>query len=286
MPGRVKGPYDQGLLLQAPNDYVPALRRVCADSVAHMRRFPFFVTVASLIAATFLAFSSAPSNADNATYDVWGIRGADRVISSDACRRLAITASTNISRSDFWEATTEVYLRGEYIESVDLSYESAGRLRGYFWYCPGYNYVGEFKVGPTEVSVWPDEADYKTVFMDSSKGSFKAKQAARFTKMKASRKDRTVTIKTNPQYYSVGDDSGWYPGNAANHSKASRKQTAFRLQRRGANGTGSWQTIKTARPPKGKTLTFKVKAKKKAQYRIVSNETRYTFAKTSKVVKR
>lgn len=122
--------------------------------------------------------------------------------------------------------------------------------------------------------------------MDYSKGSFTAKQASRFRGVKASRKGSTVTIKTNPSYYATGWDSGWYPSSAANHRNASRNKTAFRLQQRSANGNGSWKTVKTAKPPKGKTLSIEVQARKRAQYRIVSNETRYTFPSTSKIVKR
>ncbi|MFS0885362.1 hypothetical protein [Aeromicrobium sp. 179-A 4D2 NHS] len=249
-----------------------------------MRRLPILATAATLIAGVFLAISSAPSNADDPSYDVWGIRASDRVLNSNSCRYVTVTASTNINPDDLLSIDAEVWRGSENVGSVSLSHTSAGRLRGQYYHCP-YEGVGTFRIGPSEVSVWSGDFDL-TSHMDYSKGSFVAKQAARFTKVKASRKGKVVTVKANPQYYSIGWDSGWRAAKASEFQTSVRKSSHFRLQRRNANGTGAWRTVKGAKPPKSKTLVFKVKTKRKYQYRIVSNETTTTFAGTSRGVRR
>lgn len=249
-----------------------------------MRRFALLATAASVLAGVLIAITGASANADDSSADVWGLRGSDRTINSGSCRYVTVTGYTNIASDDLMMIDTEVWHAGKHVGSVSLDVTSPGRLRGQYMHCP-YEGLGRFTLGPSEVSVWTDDFDL-TSHMDYSKGSFVAKQAARFTKVKASRKKSIVTIKSNPQYYATGFDGGWTPISQANTAKKHRNKTVFRLQRRNANGTGTWKTVKTSRAPKGKTLTFKVKTKKKAQYRIVFNETAYTFQSISRGVRR
>lgn len=249
-----------------------------------MRRIPALAAIISLIAGAFLAISGTTAHAEGG-YDLWGLSGTDRVVKSGSCRTITVTASTSIPASYGPRADVEVWLRGDYIESLTLRSAGSGSLRGQFTHCPSLDGVGRFRLGPSEVTFSDDDFnDY--AFEDNSKGYFDAKQASRFTKVKSSRKGSVVTIKSNPQFWGSVPPEAWFPSKREYTTKKSRNKAAFKLQRRNANGTGSWRTVKRAKAPKGKTLTFKVKAKKKAQYRVVSLETDRTFSSTSKVVRR
>lgn len=279
-PPQAKWP--SGAPARVPSEPVPETVETDRCYRDDMRRIPVLATTVSLIAGAFLTVSGTTAHADNSYYDIWGIRGADRVINSDSCRYVTVTASTNINPDDLLSVDAEVWRGSENVGTVSLDHTSAGRLRGQYYHCP-YEGVGTFRVGPSEISMWTNDYDLNS-HMDYSKGSFVVKQASRIRGVKSSRKGSTVTIKANPQYYATGWDSGWTAINTDSTDKPKKK--VFRLQRRNANGTGSWRTIKRAASQKGKTLTLKVKASKKAQYRVVFNETRYTFSSTSKVVRR
>lgn len=226
---------------------------------------------------------SAPSASAASGYDLWALSAANRVVSSTACRYVKVTARTNAPDGDNLLATTEVWLDGEFIDEVVLRSAGPGRLAGNFRHCPREHYVGEFRLGPSEVE-YLDEHDLVEAFVDNSRTRFKAKQAARFTAVKAVRKGKTLTVTARPQFYGIGNDrTGWAPATQKYRRGKYKTNTAFRLQRLTSTG---WKTVKTARAPKTKTLTMKVKAKRSARYRLVSNETLRTFSQTSKTFRR
>lgn len=249
-----------------------------------MRRFSVISAIAALFAGLIVVVSGSSASADDPSRDIWGITSGKRVVNSNSCRYVTVTARTNLREDDVLDIDTEVWLGGRNTGSFSLSHVGAGRLRGQYYHCPSEG-LGRFRIGPTQISVW--DGDYNVYsYMDGSSGSFVAKQASRFTKLKASRSGSKVTIKSNPQFWASNYPGEWTPFTTANVSKSYRSSTAFRLQRRNANGTGSWRTVKTAKAPKNKTLVFKVTTKRKYQYRIVLNETTRTFQSVSRGVRK
>ncbi|GAA3526244.1 hypothetical protein GCM10022196_02950 [Aeromicrobium flavum] len=174
---------------------------------------------------------------------------------------------------------------------VFLEESSRGRLTGTFDYCPRYTdgTVGKYHLGESEVLYYDADGNDLGEFIDTSRGYVTIKQSARFVGVKAKRKGKTVTVSARPQYWSIGaygEVGNWSSANWANNSKSNRLKKQFALQRRTANGRGTWRTVKRVVPPKGTTLAIKLKARKRFQYRIVSTGTARTFATTSRVVRR
>lgn len=248
-----------------------------------MRRFPILSTAAAVLAGVLIALSPSPASAYDGYPDVWGLTAADRVINSDSCRYVKVTARTNLTDDDILSVDTEVWSRGKNVGSVSLDYAGSGRLAGRYYHCPYLDGIGKFRLGPTEISVWDEDYNADS-FMDYSRGHYAAKQASRITAVTASRSGKTVTVKAKPQYYAIG--YGWNPITTAGLTEAARQDKYFKLQRRAANGRGPWKTVKPARAPKGKTITFKAKAKKRFQYRITFKETVWTFPSKSRTVRR
>lgn len=219
----------------------------------------------------------------SASADIYDIEADDLPIVSESCRYVNVTAQHSHGAADEMLVDTEIWSGGSNVGSVLLE-NDGGYLTGRYYHCPYLDGVGTFRLGPSEVSVWTEDYERVAEYIDQSRGSYTAKQGARVRGIKATRKGSTVTVKAKGQFYGIGE--GWTPMLRKYQSKANQKRAAFRLQRRNANGTGSWKTIKSARAPQGKTVTFKAKAKKKAQWRIVSVETKRTFASASKVVRK
>lgn len=246
-------------------------------TVKSMRRLPAFVTAATMLAGALMTFSMTSASAD-----VYDLQADDRPIESDSCKYVRVTAEHDHGAGADVYVDTEVWSAGKNVGSLSL-YNSGGYLRGRYYHCPYLDGIGKFRVGPSEVTVFTDEWE-DIEYTDHSRTYYEAKQGTRVHYIKATRKGSTVTVKARGKFYAIGD--GWTAISSKYEAKSNRGKNAFRLQRRNANGTGSWKTVKSARPPKGKTVTFKTKAKRTYQWRVVSIETQRSFPSKSKTVRK
>lgn len=249
-----------------------------------MRRLPITTALVSLIAGLVVSMSASPASA--ATYDVWAVKQSKPyTIKVDRCVNIVLTARTSIPQDEFLGMTSDVWLGREKVgELRNWDHVGNGTLRGTWFYCALSDGIGKFRVGPHLVEHRPDFWADVVKFDDFTNGTFTAKQGARFKSVKASRKGKVVTVSAKPQYFHAKDPYGtWEPLASRNLSKADRSKKIFKLQRLSGK---KWKTVKTAKPGKSSTVTFKVKSSKKATFRIVSVETGKVFSATSKTVKR
>lgn len=244
-----------------------------------MRRLFVLATAATVTAAASVALAM-PASADlDGTEDLSALTGTGRVIRSESCGYVEVTANLNMRPGEVHLMETGVWLRGRKVgDDIKWNQVASERWRGSFHHCPLLHGVGTFRVGPTTITTL-DEDFVAHSFVDESLAYVDVKQAARVRAFTASRSGSKVTFKARPTFYAAG--SGWRPMKRQQSARWGAGSKAFHLQRRPVNRPGAWRTIRRAKSPKGKVVTFTAKAKRTFRYRIVSPETSRTFSARS-----
>lgn len=233
---------------------------------------------AACIAAATLSASPSSANTGGISFSLVGYEVNDHVIRSGGCRNVPVAATHNAPpQVDDVTASVEVWKGSKYVDTVTLMDDGPGRLSGNFYYCP-FKGVGTFRLGPAEVD-WTNccsTDDFLSgTFTSSASASFAAMQASTMSRPTWSKKRGVATITGKGRYFSV-DDSQW---------RRDPKGMRSSLQRRSSSNS-PWKTIKRGKSDKRGKVAFKVRAKKRMQYRIVSSQTRVSFSGTSSVITR
>lgn len=223
--------------------------------------------------------AGAPAQADTGgiTFDITSIQASDHAIRSGGCKSVPVTATHNApAMVDDVSANVEVWNGSKYVDSFYMTDAGPGRLAGEFYYCP-FKGFGSFRVGPSEVdwSSFSGDNFYSGTFNSAATTRFSVKQASTMSRPKWSKKGRVATVTARGKWYSV-DASRW---------RRDPKGVVSSLQRR-ANSSAAWKTLKTARSNKKGVVTFKLKPKARMQYRVVSRETKGSFAGISSTITR
>jgi hypothetical protein len=231
--------------------------------------------VAAGLAASVMAIAPAQADTGGITFNLTGIQASDHSVRSGGCHSVPVTATHNAPPSvDDISADVEVWNGSKYIDTISLNDDGAGRLSGEFYYCT-FKGFGNFRLGPSEVdwSSYSSDDFLSGKFTDSTSARFAVKQASAMSRPKWSKKGRIATVTAQGKWYSI-EDSRW---------KKDPKGIVSSLQRR-PNSASGWKTLKTARSNKKGVVTFKVKPKKRMQYRVVSRETKNAFSGVSPTI--
>lgn len=232
-----------------------------------------------VIAAVVLAVS-APSaaNADAGNpFDINTLVGANHRVISGSCRDIVVTARTNAA----WDyqdisASVDVWRGATNVGTADLErVAGTSLLRGSYFYCPGLDDVGTFRLGDTSVDWGQYDNDFNYYnsgsFLDTSRGRMVVKQGSYVT-LTATRKGMKRTFRAHAAYFPAGTSS-WshFP-----------KGIAIALQRQGASGKWAWvRSAKTDRKGNAKLVV-----KRAGTYRAVSPTTTRTWGATSRALTR
>jgi hypothetical protein len=207
-------------------------------------------------------------------FDIYNLASPGLRIVTGSCRYIPVTART--TAPDYVadvDATVDLWRGGSYKDNVTLHRDTMDPqlLVGRYYFCPGIDEPGTYRLGETEVS-WND-ADYTLdgTFIDETTSSMVAKQATR-AYLSGTKSGSLRTIKARAQYFGAGFDSQWY------HYP---KGTRVNLQRRAANGTGTWRFVTSRRTDARGAVVFQVRAGKAFAYRVVAAGTARSWALAS-----
>jgi hypothetical protein len=237
-------------------------------------------TLTSLIAAALLGSGLAVTSPTSASaadgyYDLYDIQADDYHINTGSCRYITVTARAGSVAKPIREVTAEVdlWLGGRSVSSVSLeSGADVTRLSGRYFFCPGSDETGTYRLGPSRVSYEDDDYnDYD--FVDQTTGVMKALQATTLKNFSAKKKGSKKTFKVKGTYFGIG-----YPSRYASFPKGAK----IVLQRK--TSSGSWKYVKTARVAKKGYATFVIKSKKRAQFRTYNAGTSRSWPATSRTL--
>jgi hypothetical protein len=236
---------------------------------------------ASLIAAlavSGLATVSTPTAAtaeDDGPFDVYALRSPGLAVSSGSCRYVGFTARSTADASfESVEAEVDIWNGGSHLGSVSLASVAGDptRLTGRYYYCP-YEGTGIMRLGPSQVSYW--DWDYNSGdYVDTSRGTVDIRQATR-SPLEVRRTGQLRKFIGRPKYFAGEWASEWtrFP-----------KGTLVKLQRRPANGTGTWRTVLGGRVDRTGKVVISTRASKRFQYRLVHPGTKNSRPLRSRVV--
>src|SRR4051794_29962389 len=133
---------------------------------------------------------TAPAQAAGSV-DLYNLRSPGLHVNSGSCRDVTITANTTAGPDiEEVDAEVDVWLGGKNVGTASLSASAdPSHLRGTYFYCPGLDGVGKFRLGDTQLS-WFDTDFNDGSRVDGSRGSMTIKQATR-GHIAASRRGRT-----------------------------------------------------------------------------------------------
>lgn len=228
-------------------------------------------------AAGLLSFvTSGPARAAG-DFDVFALRSPGLHINSGSCRYIAVTARTNASSSiEEVDAEVDLWLGGANVGSVSLSSGADVRhLSGRYFFCPGLEEPGAYRLGPSQVSYY--DYDYNSGdFVDDSRGTMVAKQATRAS-WSVVRQGKVRTFSLRAQYFDASWEDSWQPF---------PKGTKVRLDRRRADGTGAWTKVAVTRIGKQGRSTISVRANKVFQYRLANPGTARSWRLVSSTLRK
>jgi hypothetical protein len=222
----------------------------------------------------------SPSSADTGGigFSLTGIQAADHVIRSGGCHSVPVTVTHNAPpQVDDISAEVEVWNGSKFVDTVYVTDDGPGRLTGSFYYC-SFKGFGTFRLGPAEVdwsSCCDADAFLSGSFTSQVSTTFTAKQASSMSKPKWSKKKGVATVTAKGRWFSV-EASRW---------RADPKGVRSTLQRR-SGSSASWKTVKSARSDKKGVVRFRIKPKSRAQYRVVSAESKAAYSGISPVITR
>jgi hypothetical protein len=241
-----------------------------------MRRTLTSLVAAALLGSGFAVTAPTSANAADGVYDLYDIQAADYHINTGSCRYITVTARAGSVPGPIREVTAEVDLwhGGQSISSISLeSGADVTRLSGRYFFCPGSDNPGTYRLGPSRVSY--EDEDYNDFdFVDNTTGVMRALQSTSLKNFSAKKKGSKKTFTVRGTYFAAGFSSQY-----ASFPKGSK----IVLQRK--TSSGSWKYVKTAKVgKKGGRATFVINAKKKAQYRTYTAGTARSWPATSRTL--
>jgi len=240
-----------------------------------MRRSIISLLSTALLGSALAVATPSTANAAYGVYDLYDIQATDYHINTGSCRYIAVTARAASVPQPLNEVTAQVdvWLGGSSIGSVSLtSGADVTSLSGRYYFCPGLDAPGTYRLGPSNVSY--EDTNYDDYdFVDQTTGVMKALQSTSLKNFSVKKKGNKRTFKVKGTYFGAGFGSKYmsFP-----------KGTKIQLQRQ--TSSGSWKFVKTAKVGKHGVATFVITSKKKAKYRAVDKGTVRSWPATSKTL--
>lgn len=226
--------------------------------------------ISAIAAVALVVGPTVSAEAASASFDVTKLWGDSVVVSDWNCKKTNVYMKYKKKNVDEWDVETEIHGRHGYMDDVYFSdYRSKSQDRISF--CPEYEGLGKYTLGPSEVSASYDGDDYVDYdkHRDSTKGYFYVRGKT-YASLSSSRKGSTVTLTSKTKYYNPEWDE----------KRNYNPKVKFQVK------SGSkWKTLKTVTAKKGKA-TYKVKSKSKKTYRVTFSQVSWATGATSKSVKR
>lgn len=260
----------------------------------------FSLLAAAALVASSLIVTASPASAEEGNSDVavkiGKITVKDVVISSAKCKTVPFSISysadpgdTEFDEVQAWFGVT----RGKTAWQVvlaDLANQGVipdriSAVEEPIQWCPGqrddaFSGLGKFRVEGVELFWWypgaADDAPPDGYAVEARTAAFTVKQASKASSAKVTKKGTKRTLSAKFTYFDVSKKA-W---------KVQPKGTKVELQRRAANGSGSWKKIKTVKVGSKGAVKTTYQTKSKYQYRFVYAGTSTKAPVTSKTLKK
>lgn len=240
-----------------------------------MRRSIISLLATALLGGALAVATPTTANASDGVYDLYAIQAVDYHINTGNCRYINVTARAAQVPGPIQEVSAEVdvWLGGDSIGSVSLrSGADVTSLSGRYYFCPGLEEPGTYRLGPSQVT-YEDEDYNDFTFVDQTTGVMKALQSTSLKNFSAKKKGSKKTFNVRGTYFGAGFASGY-----ASFPKGAK----LTLQRK--TSSGSWKYVKAAKVGRKGRATFVIKAKEKATYRVYNKGTVRSWPATSRTL--